>query len=425
MRPFPLLITAASLVAAVAGASSSNTQNGQATTLKASELKLSGTANAAVTTTQGSSLSASAQVRVIEFENVGYTGYYYDVKSISNAETSACACSLSSTFTVFEGSNSPLDEELSVHFRGPLSLKLFGYYLASDSSSGSWSRYAYYNASEQTADNVTFLNNAGTASTCLGKALSYSLKNGTGYSSLSNILESDNLVESNEEYAIYSNLSCPSSGFSNACGVYRTGIPAYHGFGGTTKLFLFEFTMPDTEVTNTSTTYYNMPAIWFLNAKIARTSQYATSSSCSCWNSGCGELDAFEVVNKTYPYQLASTIHDYQGTDNVNLGMAASAYFTRNTGSVMKGGVRFGTDGTISIFLLDDLSLNSSIDASTVSKWISNAGTEGVKALSSVTMNTSATSAALSSKKSGGNTLQQHGWMSTVFTFILLALIYL
>lgn len=378
--------------------------------------------NAASSVTQASSsvqTSDPEAVGVIEIDNLGYTGYYYDVKSISNVDSKSCKCELSSSFTVFEGPNSPLNEELSVHFRGPLSLKLFGYYLANDSSSGSWSRYAYYDASLQSAENVTFLNNAGEDSPCLGQALTYSPTNGTGSASLANILEEDNMLESDEEYAIFSNVSCPLSGFDNSCGVYRPDIPAYHGFGGTTKLFLFEFTMPDSSLSTKNASYPNMPAIWFLNAKIPRTSQYSLSSSCSCWNSGCGELDAFEVLNKTYTNRLMATIHDYQGSDDINNGMSALDYFQRDTEGVMKGGVRFGSDGTISIFMLENISFDDSIDASDVDLWVSSAGNKDVKSLSSVTMDTST-----SLKKSGGHTLEAFSWISTAVTFVLLALLY-
>jgi hypothetical protein len=36
-----------------------------------------------------------------------------------------------------------------------------------------------------------------------------------------------------------------------------------------------------------------MPAIWLLNARIPHTQQYG---NCSCWASGCGEIDLFEVL---------------------------------------------------------------------------------------------------------------------------------
>lgn len=416
---FPHLITLASAAAVAAADVVSAAGNLATATLNT---KSSGTL-----TTQSS--VQSSLVGVVEFENVGYIGYYYDVKSISNADDSDCSCELSTAFTVFEGSNSPLNEELSVHFRGPLSLKQFAFYLANDSSSGTWSRHAYYNATQQTADNVTFLNNGGTASSCMGNALSYSPTNGTGYSDDSQILEADNYIEDDDEYVIYSNVSCPSSGFDKSCGVYRDGIPAYHGFGGTTKMFLFEFTMPETSSDNDNVTYPNMPAIWFLNAKIPRTGQYASDGNCSCWNSGCGELDVFEVVNKTYPTRFAATIHDYQGSGDINTGMAASGYLTRSYTSTMKGAVRFGSDGTISIFMLDDIVFDDEIDTSLVSTWLSGSGTENVKVLSTVTMDTSTTSATAtstsSSKKSGGSRALILGWLAGLIAMAGLAFIYL
>jgi hypothetical protein len=36
-----------------------------------------------------------------------------------------------------------------------------------------------------------------------------------------------------------------------------------------------------------------MPAIWLLNARSPTTQQYG---NCSCWASGCGEIDLFEVL---------------------------------------------------------------------------------------------------------------------------------
>lgn len=355
-------------------------------------------------------------VDVIEFENVGYTGYYYDVEKYSKATSDDCSCTLSDSFTVFEGSNAPLNEELSIHFRGPLTLETFGSYVSSDSSSGTWERLSYYSALDQTAENVTFLTHAGEESTCMGTALSYAGTNGTAYSDSATILESDNLINSNQEFIIFTNETCPDSDADNSCGLYREGIPAYHGFDGTTKMFLFEFKMPEATVELSS--YYDMPAIWFLNAKIPRLSQYGSESACSCWNSGCGELDIFEVMNSLTTTHLYSTIHDYQGSDDINNGMQASGYFTRDTSSTMKGGVVFGTDGTVSIFMLDSLEISSSLDASTVLGWIQT-NSEAVMSLSSVTMNTS-TSA---SKTSGGIVGIELGLMamftSMMFSFLM------
>ncbi|GEQ66496.1 hypothetical protein JCM33374_g159 [Metschnikowia sp. JCM 33374] len=370
--------------------------------------------------TQASTQIASASssgVDAIAFHNVGFTGYYYDVATISNPTSSSCSCTLSNSYTVFEGSNAPLNEELSIHFRGPLSLKSFGAYMVNESSSDSWNRSSYYNAEKQTSTNITFLTHAGEASTCLGSALTYANNNGTGLASSSTLLKSNNLINSNEEFIIFSGMSCPDSGFSNSCGVYRSGIPAYHGFSGAAKMFLFEFEMPEANVS--SEYYYNMPAIWFLNAKIPRTSQYGSDSSCSCWNSGCGEIDIFEVMNSSTTDQLYSTIHDYQGTGDINNGIQANGYFYRNTSSTMKGGVVFGTDGTISIFMSDGIEFSTSLKTSLVSTWISQ-NKEVTDTLSSVTMNTSSTA----SKKSDGVIGIDKSWAASVISLVFSVFMY-
>lgn len=358
--------------------------------------------------------AANAAVSVNEFKNVGFPGRYFDIASLDSL--SSC-CALATTPTNFSGPNSPLNEELSVHFRGPISLSKFAAYYSANSDSGSWSQVAYYNSANQTANNVTFLNNNGENSTCLGLGLTYASSNGTSKATQPTILEADNFVDSNQEYLIFSSVKCPESGFSNSCGVYRSGIPAYHGFGGTTKLFLFEFKMPNT------TTWVewnnNMPAIWFLNAKIPRTSQYG---NCSCWGSGCGEFDAFEVMNGTQYLDLASTIHTYQGTGNITWGIPAPGYFKRQLNDTMLGGVLFATDGSINVFMPNSLSWDSSLAASTVNGWIPSKDIL-IQSLSSVApqstgSGSSQTGSSSASKRSGASKVQS-GWTLALFTCVM------
>ncbi|RKP30319.1 hypothetical protein METBISCDRAFT_27493 [Metschnikowia bicuspidata] len=102
-------------------------------------------------------------------------------------------------------------------------------------------------------------------------------KKGISAASLPTILGADNLIESNQEPA----------------GVYRGSVPA----------------------------------IWFLNAKILRTAQYGNSS---CWGSGYGEFDAFEVMNETEYRNLYSLILTYQGTNNIYGGMSTPGHFERD-----------------------------------------------------------------------------------------------
>lgn len=61
-----------------------------------------------------------------------------------------------------------------------------------------------------------------------------------------------------------------------------------------------------------------MPALWVLNGRIPRTMQYG---ACSCWDSGCGEVDIYEV--------LAPGDDKCKSTVHVNGGAGSSDYFER------------------------------------------------------------------------------------------------
>ncbi|KAL2707711.1 hypothetical protein KLU848_3736 [Kluyveromyces marxianus] len=318
--------------------------------------------------------NAKQSYQVVEFENVGFSGTYKNVKKISNEDKDSCTCNLGDEIW-FSGENAPLNEGVSVHFRGPLSLSKFAFYTSpsfdinDSSSSQSWNRTAYYDASNNTAHNVTFLTKAGDNSSCLGKALTYADSTGTGKASDATILGSDNLLKSDEEFSIFSEVKCPKSGYNKACGVYRSGIPAYHGFDGETKMFLFEFTMPTASEKNSSSIeYYDMPAIWLLNDHIPRTSQYPTNPNCSCWNTGCGEFDIFEVMNGTERNNLYSTFHTFQGIEYLGYGIQADGYIPRDTEGTMKGGVLFDSKGNTVVFMSNDTTFDTEVDYNTIQK---------------------------------------------------------
>jgi len=80
------------------------------------------------------------------------------------------------------------------------------------------------------------------------------------------------------------------------------------------------------------------PAWWFLNAAIPRVLQYGNDRDnipCSCWSTGCGEFDAFEVLGRGEE-RAKSTIHR-QG----NLEGGDSNYFKRPVGRTLKFAVVF------------------------------------------------------------------------------------
>lgn len=405
-------------------------------------------------------------VTAVKYQNLGFSGSYQDVTAM---DESSCSCS-SEAFS-FSGEMAPLDEELSVHFRGPIKLAQFGVYYpsgstfakrdegadseectttkhvhhqhkraaaieyeyvtqtvfqdangnvistgdvvstatgktvdlvqntsatstaqaqlagttttssssassssstatagstqatstSSGSTSGAWTRSSYYTPGS--ADNCVFMNNlggsgSGTWSSCFGNSISFAGSDGVSAASSSQIL-ADVTFKSNEEFMIFSGTDC-STNTGSDCGYYRDGIPAYHGFAGEDKIFVFEFQMPT--ATDSATYNYDMPAIWLLNAKIPRTLQYG-SASCSCWSTGCGEFDIFEILSSGSG-KLISHLHDGQGGGTQD-------YFARPYDSTMKAAVIF-KDSTISIVVLDDsTTFPASLSSDTVASWTS------------------------------------------------------
>ena len=104
----------------------------------------------------------------------------------------------------------------------------------------------------------------------------------------------------------------------------------------------------------------DMPAIWALNAQIPRTVQYG---ACSCWASGCGELDVFEVLDSGNP-RAKSTYHG-------NPSGGDSNYFNRPSNETTKLAVLFdGSASSTHIFILPDNStFDSIVSNSTVASW--------------------------------------------------------
>lgn len=302
------------------------------------------------------------------------------------AETTSSVASTSSTYippsssteyyTSAEASSSAASAESSAASSTKSSSSAASSSTSSSSGSG-WTRSAYYDASSGTSDGLVFLNTlggtngSGTWSTCFGNSLSYCNTDGTTGASESVVLD-DVTVASDVEFIIFSDTSCETE---TGCGYYRDDIPAYHGFGGDTKMFVFEFQMPTDSSSSSSTTNYDMPAIWLLNAQIPRTLQYG-DSSCSCWSSGCGELDAFEIVSSGSS-KLISHIHDSQGATGSSGGAGSSDYFARPTSSTMKAAIIFnGDDQLIQIQVLDDdFEIASSLTSSAITELLSLTGT--------------------------------------------------
>lgn len=229
-----------------------------------------------------------------------------------------------------------------------------------NAGAGSWGRQAYYNAKNQTAEGIVFLNHnggqgSGTFDSTWGNSLSYASTDGTTGSATSEIL-ADTMLADDTEVIMMS--STPCSG--NDCGTVRPGTVAMHGFEGSQKLFLMEFQMP---LTGKQGWGQDMPAIWTLNAQIPNTLQYG-EATCSCWASGCGEWDIFEVLDSGNT-KAKSTFHGSPSGGDSN-------YFVRPTDSTMKAAVVFDGDSNSGhiVVLPDDTVLDDSITNDVVASWV-------------------------------------------------------
>lgn len=114
----------------------------------------------------------------------------------------------------------------------------------------------------------------------------------------------------------------------------------------------------------------DMPAIWLLNAQIPRTLQYG-NSACSCWTTGCGEFDIFEVLNAGNQF-LTSHLHSGQGstTGGSYGGGGTGDYIQRPITGTLKAAVIF-TNASITITVLDnETTFDEFVSDSLIAEWI-------------------------------------------------------
>ena len=235
-----------------------------------------------------------------------------------------------------------------------------------NAGSGNWGRQAYYNAAQATAHGLVFLNHhggqgSGVFDTHFGSSLSYaSADNSAG--SASPVTLADTLIPDNSEFVIMADKPCSDG----SCGTVRAGTVAYHGFDGASKLFLLEFGMPLSG--NHGGLNGDMPAAWILNAQIPRTIQYG---DCSCWTSGCGEFDVFEVLDSGNQ-KCKSTWHGIKAKGDSN-------WFQRPVSGTKKAAVMFDDRASTAhiVMLPDDSSFESSITEATIAAWLNSISDPG------------------------------------------------
>ncbi|KAL9054361.1 MAG: hypothetical protein Q9206_003571 [Seirophora lacunosa] len=172
-----------------------------------------------------------------------------------------------------------------------------------------------------------------------GASLSYASSDGKSAAASPQMLHNQ-LIEDDVEVIVMSDKACSGG----SCGYTRPDGVAHHGFAGDHKLFMMEFSMPTTGKTGFNA---DMPGIWLLNAQIPLTSQYGTNPNCSCWTSGCGEFDLFEVLNSGNA-RCKSTLH-------MAPAGGSSDYFRRPENGTVKAAVLFlGKNESARIQVLDD-----------------------------------------------------------------------
>ncbi|KAL8733535.1 MAG: hypothetical protein Q9181_003551 [Wetmoreana brouardii] len=246
----------------------------------------------------------------------------------------------------------------------------------SSGSSGSWVRQAYYNAEAGTSDGFMFLNHfGGTKGTpgtadggpAFGASLSYASSDGKSAAASPQIL-ANKMIEDDVEVIVMSNKTCDGG----SCGYTRPGGVAYHGFGGDHKLFMMEFSMPATGKKGFNA---DMPGIWLLNAQIPLTSQYGTNPGCSCWTSGCGEFDLFEILDSGN-FRCKSTLH-------MAPAGGSSDYFKRPDQNTIKAAVLFtGSQEIAHIQVLDDSQkFDPSLAADVIEAMTKNSGNGGMSSV--------------------------------------------
>ena len=241
-----------------------------------------------------------------------------------------------------------------------------------------------YNSADANSTGLAFLNNnggqgSGVWDSHFGNSLSYAspdCKSGSPHPEFFTGYLDDGI-----ELTIFTDTECDTRDPNTPCGYTRPGTVAHHGFTTTaaqSTLFLLDFSMPLTGSTGFNK---DMPSIWILNAQIPRTLQYDLTSSssnqqpCSCWSSGCGEFDVFEVLDSGNTKMKATWHGDKAG--------GSSYFFDRPTDKDQgkKAGVLMSAaDESMTIFWVPEGAVEEfgpDIDEEIVSGWVEKAAEDG------------------------------------------------
>jgi len=268
------------------------------------------------------------------------------------------------------GPLAPFNEDLTVAFRGPMTVYHVAVY---EPSGGVWNRVSDWTQGNL-GSNLNWMGNAGEWSICHGNGQSFISTDGraaaTSPVAFSGVLGNDINVN------IMSNTACMSVpvGTSNDnCPGFERGT-AYLGWTGNAcgeKMFAFQVQMAeDTSGSNNN----NLPAIWMLNGQVVRTNQWGCNCRGMGGAGGCGELDVVEAIPGRSALDLTSTLYGFKQS------LSAGTVFPRRTTSRTTYLTIFNGSGTgsISIMEIPSFSFAGSITHSDVASWTSSATAETI-----------------------------------------------
>jgi len=225
------------------------------------------------------------------FSNLGGAGSYPQVVYQPNG--TGAACDITNTcqkqpLNIPAHNLAPFDQEISLHFRGPLDLVRIAVY---QPVQGHFQLVSNWQPGVPSSNMSFLMNCENEYDVCQGPSLGYSNAQGSACSAAPEDLSG--FLGAGLELTVMSGAEC-----NGDCGWYRG--QGYHAWSGD-KIFVVETSMPFSGVES------DIPAVWSLNAEIPRTGQYV----CNCWPD-CGEFDIAEVVQNgaTEAYQ---TLYSYNG----------------------------------------------------------------------------------------------------------------
>ncbi|CAM9655367.1 unnamed protein product [Discosporangium mesarthrocarpum] len=295
----------------------------------------------------------STAITGVVITNVGGSGNYEDVVQISEGGfpcpdvDAACV----KEDVCVSGSLAPFDEEVSLVFRGPMNIHNIAWYEGDESSLTRTSRWK-----PTKSVNTIFMKNlgglegcAGSWTPCGGNTQTYA--DSTGVGCAKEPTQFTGKLQGDMEVNMMTSEECASQ---SQCGYYRgVGMRGWAGGPDGTKMVVFQVDMPHCGEEGFDSCAYDRPAIWALNAKILRTTQYGCNCrSGSGGNGGCGEFDVLEaIVGFEYSDMLFTSVYDFKGTGRA----PDDLYFPRPMSPTHYAAIfRGSNDSYLEVVQLDD-----------------------------------------------------------------------